>query len=392
MVTPLSTAAKGEVPPDGRSDPYAVVERVIQLLDEGSFVSTYKHAVLLGLIDVCTRQGLRAIPTSMVTTRQLAEAVVELYWPQTRHWADRQGRDGSAILRQNAGVRGDEADSNSIVGLVYRFRVAAAAGGAVGVALPQVQLREPSAWKALILKVEKILVEMPLPKLQRIGGKQLAWLYRLGFDDRDEGALSRSFTRYVRGQPGDFDNAIRLMPGVAEAFVRLAPILRGFIQSKWAAKVAQLNELEEARLSRFLFGAAREDLALARAPLLSFQGSRCFYCGGRLGLERAHVDHFLPWSRLPENVLANLVVADDTCNRQKRDFLAHAPFLGQWRARNEGGPLMALAESLGWDLGAERTLSGARALYASLPDGARVWAGRDAFTVFDPADFEPFLG
>lgn len=99
-MTPVSAALEGDVPPDGRSDPYAVVERVIQLLDEGSFVSTYKHAVLLGLIDVCTRQGLRAMPTSMVTTRQLAEAVIELYWPQTRHWADRQLRDGTALRRQ----------------------------------------------------------------------------------------------------------------------------------------------------------------------------------------------------------------------------------------------------------------------------------------------------
>ena len=59
-------------------------EKVLELLDEGRYTATYKYAVLLGLIDVCLEQTQSSgAPPEMVTTRQLADKIVELYWPQT---------------------------------------------------------------------------------------------------------------------------------------------------------------------------------------------------------------------------------------------------------------------------------------------------------------------
>src|SRR3954468_24781674 len=69
------------------------------LFDEGGgrFSSTYKFAVLLGLAELC----VEAPPgTDSFTTRQLAERVVELYWPQVRT-LDPQG----AVVRQGADPR-----------------------------------------------------------------------------------------------------------------------------------------------------------------------------------------------------------------------------------------------------------------------------------------------
>jgi hypothetical protein len=65
-------------------DLVAFAERVLALLDQGSFVATYKYAVLLALMDLClegTNRHGRA--PDCVTTRQLAAKVIELYWPQT---------------------------------------------------------------------------------------------------------------------------------------------------------------------------------------------------------------------------------------------------------------------------------------------------------------------
>ena len=72
-------------------------ERLLTVLADGAFTSTYKYAVLLGLVDLCVEQSTRTggAPTS-VTTRQLAERILELYWPQVRLFDER-------MLRQNSG-------------------------------------------------------------------------------------------------------------------------------------------------------------------------------------------------------------------------------------------------------------------------------------------------
>jgi hypothetical protein len=78
-------------------DLVAFAERVLALLDQGSFVATYKYAVLLALMDLCLEKtNKHGAAPDMVTTRELAEKVVELYWPQTSEFRGR-------TLRQNAG-------------------------------------------------------------------------------------------------------------------------------------------------------------------------------------------------------------------------------------------------------------------------------------------------
>src|SRR5688572_28954769 len=86
------------------------LEKLLQVLAQGSFSSTYKLAVLLGLIDLCIEAG--APPTS-VTTRQLARRVVELYWPQVRTFPATKG-----VLRQNTGHQAE------IASLVQAYRLA----------------------------------------------------------------------------------------------------------------------------------------------------------------------------------------------------------------------------------------------------------------------------
>ena len=60
----------------------------------------------------------------------------------------------------------------------------------------------------------------------------------------------------------------------------------------------------------FLFGAERVNLAPGwRLPLAGAQDGECFYCAGRLARAWGEVDHFIPWSRHPDNSLDNLVAA-----------------------------------------------------------------------------------
>ncbi len=90
-------------------------EKLLALLDQGSFTATYKYAVLLGIMDLCMEQVSRTgqAPTS-VTTRQLAEKTIELYWPHTVRYPVTE-----TVLRQNQG-RGDS--QVAIVTAITEFR------------------------------------------------------------------------------------------------------------------------------------------------------------------------------------------------------------------------------------------------------------------------------
>ena len=72
-----------------------------------------------------------------------------------------------------------------------------------------------------------------------------------------------------------------------------------------------MNRLDEYQLERFLFGAERVPLERVRGPIIKLQEGRCFYCAERLASRAGQtpdVDHFIPWSRYPDDGLENLVV------------------------------------------------------------------------------------
>lgn len=333
-------------------------EKLLSLLDEGRFTATYKYAVLLALLDLCMENASKdgGAPSSF-TTWQLAKKVAELYWPQCIPFDDR-------VLKQSGGGRDSQAE---ILSAILRFR--------------ENKLEDPSlpfssAWtrhkkemESLIRYIEWKLIEMPLPRLQRFGSAQDEFLYTL---DWDKGIRRKDIAA------SGFDNSIRLKLGVGESLIRLNGLLRPLIQRQWAAKVAEMNRLEEARLERFLFGMERIPLDAVRAPLRELHDNTCFYCGRKIPDKTAEVDHFIPWARYPDNGIENLVLADARCNNSKRDFLASTDFAARWKERFEdSNPLASrlkdIAEGLTWEHNGARTLNAARAIYLRLPADARLW-------------------
>jgi hypothetical protein len=115
----------------------------------------------------------------------------------------------------------------------------------------------PKAFQKLLREVEWTLIEMPLPRLQRIGGGGVedAFLYDIRW------SLSDPITKGAFNAD-DFDNSIRFQPGAADQLAALATMLRPIVQGRWAAKIAQLNGgvIQDAQLEQFLFGAARISL------------------------------------------------------------------------------------------------------------------------------------
>ena len=189
----------------------AFAEQLLSLLGEGSFTATYKYAVILGLMDLCLEQSTRtgAAPT-MVTTRQLARKVLELYWSHTLPFRE------ESILRQNSGGQA------SVLKEIAEFRKRHARD--VSATLHNACLVAPDQLERLIRKIEWKLVEMPLPKLQRIGNEVHRFIYQIGWDD----AVARG-----EFNGPEFDNRINFVGAAGDYLVRLAGLIRPLVQREW---------------------------------------------------------------------------------------------------------------------------------------------------------------
>ncbi len=362
----------------GDTGAIALAERVLAVLDQGSFSATYKYALFMAILDLTIEKTTAGGPPTSITTRELAEEIVELYWPHASPY-EPVGR----VLRQGGGHVDHQAE---IVGAIARFRQEVA--GAPEELHFRARLARPAAYERLVRFVEWKLIEMPIPRLQVMGRDEDRFLYEYSWDQ----SIKRApVSAYQAGTPGAFDNRLLLRPGVAENLVRLNGVLRPILQREWAVMVASMNGLPEATLETFLFGAERIPLDPVRQPLRELQSNRCFYCEGRIE-GACEVDHFIPWARYPDNGLDNLVAAHGRCNSNKRDFLAAADHLERWRqrGRDHGDVLAALGVRLSWDRNSNRSRGVASALYGRLPAGARLWSSGSDFEVAEVDHFIPW--
>lgn len=168
--------------------------------------------MLLGLIDLCLEDTDRfGEPPQMVTTTQLAEKVVDLYWRQTAEFSP-----GAGVLRHNSGRNA------VIVSRIRELRDGLVADP--GAPLHRVRVTAPAAYRRLLADVEWTLVLMPLPKVQRFGGREDRFIYEIGWDD---GILYGEWRDTAR-----FGNRITFVGDAADHLVRLSPVLRPLIQQR----------------------------------------------------------------------------------------------------------------------------------------------------------------
>lgn len=347
-------------------------ERLLALLDQTSTSTTYKYALLLAIIDsLMRRAGPAGEPADTLPVRTLAERVIELYWDQASPYPATGG-----VLRQS------QTGQAEIVTLVRRLREGV--GRQAPLTLAEARAQSPELVERLIDEVEWKLIEMPLPRLQRVQGVDDPFLYEIEWDE----SVRRSDLRRDGSR-----REIRLRPGVGRELLQLATLVRPLVERLWAGRVVAYNRLPEGDVERFLFGSERLAVARIRLALVELQAGRCFYTGRPLRSGRAQVDHFLPWARVPTNAIENLVVADARVNRDKRAFLAGGDHVARWRTRlrDQGADLAQVAAAGRWETDAASTLSLARAVYLRLGPEAPLWVAEQRFEPADPARLRALL-
>ena len=283
------------------------LQHIQRLLEEGTFTATYKFALLLALADLCVERGSDTGATLRLKTSQLAEKFVQYYWPQTRPYvrpSSPGGRSGYGIvLRQNTGAPA------AVVTILKALTEQ-------GWSLADIQ-RSNESWPKVVNKIQRVVTEMPLWKLQIIGQAPVQFLYR----------------------QGDSGEVIELEPGVMYCFRRFHGLITDLVRGAWVRYIRRHNQDvlgSPTDLDQFLFGSERVSLSAYLPILREVQEARCFYCDREVqgANEQTHIDHFIPWSRYPVDLGHNFVFSHGRCNLAKSDHLAATEHLARWVKRN----------------------------------------------------------
>ncbi|HEY0387440.1 MAG TPA: HNH endonuclease domain-containing protein [Gaiellales bacterium] len=348
------------------NDPIEFGERAIALLDRAAVSTSLKYALLLGLIELAhERTDSRGEPPDIVTTREIAMKVAELYWPQTRAFtASHTGQ--SAVLKQSgtgqlAVVRqlGELRNLPSIKPTTTLTRAAAL---------------HPIHAERVLRRVEWSLIVDPLPRLQHVG-TDAPFIYSVDWTSTEPGS-SKNLPR-----------AVVFLPGAGRHLQRLTALLRPLLERRWADYVAARNSalLDYGRLDSHLFGQIRRPTGKLMTGLRDLQRGSCFYCRTPLSGATA-IDHFIPWSLHFDDGAFNLIATHARCNGSKADHLPAAVHVERWVRRFAGSERVGieqLTKATTWETNPARTLSIARSVYAPLQPDSRLWIHGDSFEAAD---------
>lgn len=315
--------------------------KVQRLFNEGDFSSTYKYALLISLADLAIELGKDDDSELELSNRQIAERFIELYWQQSSPYKTSKAND-SGVLFQNHGTQA------AIIKAIQAFR-------------DENSFNSPNAakhskeYKKLVTAVASTVAKQPINYLQNVGGGALPFLYE------------RS------------TSAITLKKGVAYCLRRFQPLIQQLARSRWtdyikknAKNISILGEKDD--LNSFLFETSRKTLALVCKELKVLYGCKCFYCNK--ATTELEVDHFIPFSLYPRDLMHNFVLACPSCNRSKSDSLAARIHLDRWleAIKHNSDAINQIGEAVGISANLDTSLSITHWSYgAASSDQAASW-------------------
>jgi hypothetical protein len=331
-----------------------LVQRILEVLNDGDRVATYKLALLLAIIEwVTTNPSGEQIPT-----RDLAEIVLAQYFRQVRPFPNA----GGELLDLQQGSNPKLAILSAATRLAATYPQLSR--------IDQIKTQDQSLYNSAVRDVEATLVGRPIPRLQTVGKTHIPFLYQWNWKTKQ--ALGP-----IKAAGEDH---LSLVPGVRESLVGLGPLLRPIIEQFWVWDVATWSKIEtqEVELRAHLFGSKRASFPKKLVSGLSeSQDGKCFYCASSIAMS-GEVDHFVPWSKFPNDAIENLVLACKKCNGKKSDHLCVPQFAERWLSRPDE-ELARIATTSHWDTDPRRSRAIAANIYGSLVAGSVVWAGGDGF-------------
>jgi 5-methylcytosine-specific restriction endonuclease McrA len=344
-------------PPPSPEAQLAFLAKLQRLFAESDFTATYKFALLISLADLAVEQGHDDGEPLPLANRAIAGKFIELYWQQAAPYSAEHAGATSGVLVQNGGTQA------AVVSAIVAFRQANRAATAQSAGLLP-------GYPALLSSVTNTVSAQPIKYLQNLGGKLEPFLY-----ERTRGGIS-------------------LHPGVAYCLRRFQPLVQQLGRSHWVAHIKH-NRLNQPILGKaddldaFLFETSRQALKIIGTGLRDLSNNSCFYCGSPV--HDMDVDHFIPFSLYPRDLIHNFVLTHPTCNRSKSDTLAARPHLERWleHINRHDGALRQIGEEAGRMSDLRSTHAVARWGYANaMTSGAQAWLRARAYEPIDSSYIE----
>ena len=277
------------------------LKHIQQILQSGTFTSTYKFALLMSITRLAIEQGQDTGAALRLDYLDIAEKFIDLYWKQSLPFQFNQYEPFT--IQQSTGKQAKII--SEILKAQQQYKTIAAAR------------RDSVFWLKLRKSVVSTVKQMPVVYLQNINGQTFEFLYHLN----------------------DSKEALQLLPKVMYCLRQFSEIIEELCQKRWIdfvrlnkQNLLVLDGLPD--LDEFMFAPSRSQLGQVANFLIDLQECQCFYCGKSLKNNKYVVDHFIPWSLYPADTGHNFVLADDKCNSQKSNYLASEQFLNQWLERN----------------------------------------------------------
>lgn len=306
--------------------------KIQRLFNESDFSSTYKYALLISLANLAIVYGKDDDSELEINNRQIAERFIELYWQQSSPYKSSKAND-SGILYQNNGPQA------AIIKVIHEFRNKNSFNS------PESAKRSKD-YKKLVASVTATVTKQPVNFLQNIDGDTLPFLY-----ERNTGSIT-------------------LKNGVTYCLRRFQPLVQQLARSRWTEFIKKnpknipiLGEKDD--LSSFLFETSRKTLVQICKGLKEIYGNKCFYCNK--ATSKLEVDHFIPFSLYPRDLMHNFVLACPNCNRSKSDTLAAKIYLDTWikLTSQKSDEIIRIGEQVGVSANLETSLAIAKWAYGA---------------------------
>jgi hypothetical protein len=131
-------------------DQVRFIANIERILSEGSFVATYKYALLVALVELAIERGDDSNRELPLQIRDIAEKFAELYWRQTAPY-EADGVSGVPfVLHQN---KGKQADAIT--------RLARLRDELKGSRSTLAEARRTAAWKRMVSQMQTLLKRYP---------------------------------------------------------------------------------------------------------------------------------------------------------------------------------------------------------------------------------------
>lgn len=275
------------------------------LLESGSYTSTYKFALLMSLVNVAIESGTHGNDPLPISYERLAEQFIKLYWDQALPYTHHQNHSDSGTLYQNSGNQA-----------VVISKISALQSKQTNI--NKAKMNHANDWAKMRKAIAQTIHKNPAKFLQSPENVERTFLYH--YDEKNK-------------------TGITLNCGIAYCLAHFSHIIFKLCQQYWTEFIRNNKRNQhlfnqDTDLQGFLFNQSRQNLASLLPMLIDIQDCKCFYCAKPLKKDM-EVDHFIPWSKYPNDTAHNFVLADRSCNNAKRDYLADIPFYERWQLRNQ---------------------------------------------------------